>query len=315
MRALGDQVRVLAEVNFGAWQTWWTTNAKTPYQAGVEARTRFEALGYDGWAMNEIPSSVRQGQPGTRAVVAQFLDGLYDGDGTGLPTRGVVYITGIGQQTDPLTTYKTNLRSWLMDSLFWGSMQRTVRFWAQEVYGNTLLWGVATATRDERSAYTSDYLEHVINLARAGGEADRPAREFLERTYVPLANAAWRWGSGFGNTLVSSEQMTMYVAEQTYAMRDHVRTYAYGLRNGRIGFAWATRNQPDGGLPAMPTSDFNAWTGEILARLGDGFRHAYGTRGGSPADSCGPPGKRAWCNGAVDDARFYNGWSSFKAWP
>jgi hypothetical protein len=314
MHALGDQIHVMAEVHFASWQTWWTANAKTPYEAGVEARARFVALGYDGWALNEIPSSVRQGTAGTRAVVAQFLDGLYDGDGTAEPMQGVVYVVGIGQQTNPLGVYKANLRNWLTDGLFWGAMQRTVRFWAQEVYGNTLLWGQAGTTRDERSDRLTAYIQHVILLARAGGDANRAALDFLERTHLPLANAAWRWGSGFGNTLVVSDQMTTYVAEQTYAARDFVRTYAYGLRNGRLGFAWATRNQAEGALPAMPSAEFNAWTAGILARLGDGLRHAYGPRGGSPADACGPPGKRVWCDGVVDGASFYDGWQTFRVW-
>jgi hypothetical protein len=314
MHTLGPQVRALAEIHFTSWQNWWRANGKTPFQAGVEARRRFEEFQYDGWALNELPSSVRQGTPGTRAVVAEFLDGLYTGDGTGEPMRGVVYIVGLGQGTTPLSVYKTNLRNWLLDSLFWGSMQRTVRFWAQEVYGNTTLWGVASATRDERSGYTSDYLQHVINLARAGGDLDRPALDFLERTYTPLANAAWRWTSGFGNTLVLPDQMAMYVAEQTYAMRDFVRSYAYGLRNGRMGFAWAMRNMQEGAVPPMAQADFVAASGAVLDRLGDGLRHAYGTRGGSPADACGPPGKRVWCSGAVDGASFYDGWSTFKTW-
>jgi hypothetical protein len=314
MHTLGPQVRAIAEINFAGWQTWWRANGQTPFQAGVEARRRFEAFEYDGWALNEIPSSVRQGTPGTRAVVAEFLDGLYTGE-TGVPMRGIVFVTGIGQATSPLSVYKTNLRNWLTDGLFWGAMQRTARFWAQEVYGSTKLWGVADAGRDLRSEHTNDYLQHVINLARAGGDADRPAVDFLEATYVPLANAAWRYATSFGDTLVSADQMTMYVAEQEYAMRDFVRTYAYGLRNGRVGLAWVMRNEADGPLPKQPAAEFTASTGAILDRLGDGLRHAYGTRGGSSADTCGPPGKRVWCSGAVDGASFYDGWSSFKVWP
>jgi hypothetical protein len=313
MDQLGPQVQALAEIHFASWQTWWRANGKTPYEAGVEARRRYEAFSYDGWALNEVPSSVRQGMPGTRAVLAEFLDGLYDGP-NGVPSKGVVFIVGIGQQTTPLSVYKTNLRNWLTDHLFWGSMQRTVRFWAQEVYGNSLNWGVGTATRDQRAEYTTDYIEHAIVLARAGGEAARPARDFLERTFTPLANAAWRWPSAFGNTMLSGDQMAMYVAEQTYAMRAFTRTYEYGLRNGRVGFAYAMRNMAEGGQPAMPAAEFLAATGKVLARLGDGLRHAYGTRGGAPNDACGPGGKRIWCEGNVAGAQFYDAWKDFRVW-
>jgi hypothetical protein len=316
MHTLGPQINALAEIHFTTWQTWWRADpTRTPYGAGVEARRRLEALDYDGWALNEIPSSVRQGTAGTRATVAQFLDGLYEGDGTMEPLRGLVFVVGVGQQTDPLSVYKTNLKGWLADSLFWGSMQRSVRFWSQEVYGNTMLWGVGDATRDDRAVHINAYTQNVINLARAGGDVDRVALDFLERTYAPLLNAAWRWASGFGNTMVSPEQMTMYVAEQTYASRGFAPTYAYGLRNGRLGFAWAIRNQPElgGAVPAMDPADFTAWTGQILQRLGDGLRHAYGQRG-SASDACGPGGKRIWCEGDVDGAAFYHGWTLLKAW-
>jgi hypothetical protein len=313
MHTLGPQIQALAEVHLAGWQTWWRANGKTPFQAGVEARRRFGAFGYDGWALNEVPSSIRQGLPGTRAVLAEFLDGLYQGDGTLPPSRGVVFISGVAQPTAPLDLYKTNMRNWLADGLFWGAMQRTVRFWAQEVYGDARTWGVGPVSRDLRSDHTNDYLQHTIVLARAGGPADTAAHEFLERTFTPLGNAAWRWLSAFGYTAVTRDQMAMYVAEQTYAMRDFVRTYAYGLRNGRLGFAWAPRNVPTEN--PLPAAEFVVSTAAILERLGDGLRHAYGQRGGSPADACGPPGKRVWCDGAIDGATFYEGWKTFQVWP
>lgn len=173
-------------------------------------------------------------------MLAEFRDGLYAGDGTQAPS---VFVVGVGQLTAPLSVYKTNLRNRLADGLFWGAMQRTVRFWSQEVYGEVRAsWGVANVSRDVRSGYTTEYSQHPIVLSRAGGDANRPALDFLERTNTPLANAAWRWATGFGNTMVSAEQTAMYVAEQSYSMRDFVRTYDYGLRNGRMGFARAQRN-------------------------------------------------------------------------
>jgi hypothetical protein len=311
LRAVGPQIVPLAEVHFSTWQTWRLREGKSWFEAGVEARRRLDAAGYAGWALNEVPSSVRQGLPATRANLASFLDGLYVGDGTAPPSKGVVFIVGVGQNTSPLNVYKTNLRNWLMDGLFWGAMQRTVSFWAQEVYADTRFWGVEGVARDLRSEYLTDYLQHVILLARAGGDQNRAALDFLERTHLPLANAAWRWDFGFGNTVVDSVQMTMFVAEQTYAMRDFVRTYAYGLRNGRLGFAWAQRNL----VNPIPTGEFVSSTAAILERMGDGFRHAYGQRGGAPNDACGPPGKRVWCDGAVDGAAFYDAWKDFRNWP
>jgi hypothetical protein len=312
LRKVGPQAIPLFEVHFAGWQAWRQANGKTWFEAGVEARRTLEDAGYEGWALNEVPSSVRQGLPSTRANLALFLDGIYQGDGSVPPLQGVVYVVGVGQNTSPLGVYKTNLRNWLADSLFWGAARRTVQFWAQEVYADTRYWGVELVSRDVRSAYVTDYVQHPIILARAGGDADRAALDFLERTYTPLANAAWRWDFGFGNTMVPVDQMKMFVAEQTYAMRDFVRSYAYGTRNGRMGFAWAQRNV---GPDALPPAEFVASTAAILERMADSLRHAYGQRGGSPADACGPPGKRVWCDGAVPGAGFYDGWKEFAIWP
>ena len=59
----------------------------TWYEAGVEARRRMAAAGYDvslghGWALNELSSAVRIGNGNARANMRAFLRGLYEGDGT-----------------------------------------------------------------------------------------------------------------------------------------------------------------------------------------------------------------------------------------
>ena len=67
--------------------TWVATNGSSWYEAGVEARRRMAATGYDvsagdTWALNELSSAVRQGTGNARANMRAFLNGLYDGDGT-----------------------------------------------------------------------------------------------------------------------------------------------------------------------------------------------------------------------------------------
>jgi hypothetical protein len=66
IRALGSSFHALAEVNVAAWQGWVTSTGNTWYQAGVAARTRMEAAGFDvaagdSWALNELSSAVRSG--------------------------------------------------------------------------------------------------------------------------------------------------------------------------------------------------------------------------------------------------------------
>ena len=66
IRALGSNFHALAEINMSAWATWVADNGGTWYSAGVEARRRMAAAGYDvslgdTWAVNEFSSAVRQG--------------------------------------------------------------------------------------------------------------------------------------------------------------------------------------------------------------------------------------------------------------
>ena len=84
------------------------------------------AAGYDfskgdTWVLNEISSAVRTNTGQARTNVRELLRGLYEGDGT-RPTRGAVFITGLGQQTNSLGQYQTNLQNWLSDSGFWTDM-------------------------------------------------------------------------------------------------------------------------------------------------------------------------------------------------
>src|SRR3954452_7643130 len=109
IRALGPNFHALSEVHFTTWQRWVAANGSTWYAAGVEARHRMEAAGFDvtkgdTWAVNEFPSSVRANAGTTRAQVRDFVHGLYAGDGTP-PTRGVVFVVGVGQSSTGLPLY------------------------------------------------------------------------------------------------------------------------------------------------------------------------------------------------------------------
>src|SRR5205809_156923 len=63
IRALGPNFHALAEINWAGWRTWVAENSATWFDAGVEARRRMAAAGFDvskgdTWAVNEFPSSV-----------------------------------------------------------------------------------------------------------------------------------------------------------------------------------------------------------------------------------------------------------------
>ena len=66
IRALGPAFHALAEINVTGWTAWVATTGSSWYAAGVEARRRMAAAGYDvaagdTWALNELSSAVRQG--------------------------------------------------------------------------------------------------------------------------------------------------------------------------------------------------------------------------------------------------------------
>ena len=69
----------------------------------------------DTWALNELSSAVRQGTGSSRQNMRDFLDGLYDGDGTLPVARGVVFVIGFGQAAADPSTYQSRLQGWYAD--------------------------------------------------------------------------------------------------------------------------------------------------------------------------------------------------------
>jgi hypothetical protein len=235
---------------------------------------------------------VRQGQPGTRASAAELIRGLLDGS----HVPGLVFVTGVGQPTSPLDVYYGNLDRWLGDSLFWSSIADAVRFWAQEVYGDVRNWAVPGASRNDRTRHLADYLMHGADLAATHDDAiTAPARELMQRTYVPLGNAAWPWPNAFGYTDVSVDLMQSYVSEQVFATRHYAGAHPHGAPGGRMGFAWAPRTAP----PAA--------TQLILDRIAAALSDSYAQGGSSQAGACGDD----WCEGELSGSTFVEGWRLF----
>jgi hypothetical protein len=314
IRALGSNFHALAEINMSAWAGWIADTGGSWYQAGVEARRRMAAAGYDvslgdTFAVNEFSSAVRQGTGTARADARNFVHGLFDGDGTLPGTRGTVFIVGLGQGTTFLSTYKTNLENWLQDSAFWGDMSAYVSDWSQEVYGDFRNYGVPGSTLATRRDYLNDYLEHKIVLAGVGPETIATARSYVQQAYSPLANSAWQWTSGFGWTSISADQMKNYVSAQTYALRFFSGTTGQG--QDHWGFAWAPNNST-----GIPAADYTAQSGEILDRLAAAIHDSA-----QPVDpndpgigACGPLGQNLWCAGEIAGATFNAAWQTFRFW-
>ncbi len=314
IRALGPNLHALAEINYGAWAAWVAGNGGSWFAAGVEARKRMAAAGYDvtrgdTWAVNEISSAVRANTGAARANARELLRGLYTGDGSLPAAKGVAFVVGIGQGATDLIAYQSRMESWLQDTAFWAEISQYVSDWSDEVYGDVRAWAVPGASASERRDALNDYLQHRIVLARAGPEAVATARSFLESASTPLANAAWQWGSAFGWTAVPVDQMKGYVSSQVHALRTFARTGPVAV--DRFGFAWAPRNT--GGLSP---ADFAAQTADLLDRLATAIRDSgVSSDPNDPAaGACGPPGQNLFCAGDIDGARFNTAWQSFRTW-
>lgn len=307
IRALGSNFHALAEIHFTGWAQWVSANGSTFFDAGVEARKRMEAAGFDigkgdTWALNEISSATRVGTGNARQNVRDLVRGLATGTG-GSPVKGVAWIIGIGQQVGDTTLYQTNLQNWLGDAAFWTDMTAYVSDWSQEVYGDWRKTAVPGTTPQQRRDYVNDYLQHELMLARAAPPAIEPARTYIQNAYAPLANAAWSWESGYGWTAIPYDQMQSYVSLQVYALRNF--SVSIGQPQDHWGFAWAPRN------PGLSIADFASQSGLVIDRLAAAISDSAALS--NPAD----PGIEACtntCGGDYPGASFTEVWKSFRTW-
>jgi hypothetical protein len=314
IRALGPSFHALAEVHVPGWRAWITANSSTWYDAGVEARRRMAAAGFDvslgdGWIVNEFSSAVRRGIAPARTEMRDFVHGLHDGDGTLPVAKGGVFDIGIGQGLLEPSVYKGQLENWLQDGSFWEDMSRYVSDWSQELYGDPRNYGVAGASLATRRDYLSDYLRHQLVHVGVGGAATAAARSFLSNADSPLANAAWQWDYGFGWTMISAPQMEDFVSAQTYALR-HFSALS-GQPQDHWGFAWAPRN-----ASGLSSADFAGQTGAIQDRLAAAI-HDSGeplAQSDQGVGACGPIGVNLWCSTNIAGAWFNGGWKTFTYW-
>jgi hypothetical protein len=315
IRALGQNFHALAEFHWTTWSRWVTDNATTWYAAGVEMRRRMAQAGFDlaagdTWAVNEFPSTVRSGAGTARDNARELVRGLYEGDtGAGArPTRGAVFIVGLGQGTTNVSVYQTNLQNWLADLAFWTDMNTYVSDWSQEVYGDFRRYAVPGAPITLRRDYLNEYLEHALVLSRAGPPTIELARGYLQGAFSPVANAAWQYESGYGWTMVPFDQMQAFVSAQVYALRS--ASVGLGLAQDHWGFAWQPRN--GSGLSA---GDFASQTSAILDRLGAAVRDSGQVDPNDPGSgACGPPGQNVFCGGDLTGALFNESWKALRTW-
>jgi hypothetical protein len=294
IRALGPQYHAVDEISWNGWSSWVSANASTWYEAGVTARQRMAAAGFDAsagdtWGLNELSSAVRANTGVARANALEFMRGLAS-DGV----KGVVFVAGMAQSTADTGAYKVNLQNWLTDDAFWSAASNYASDWAQENYGDIRDYAVAGTTPDERRDAEVQYLGHELTLANANPDAEAASRSFLASAYVPFGNAAWAWSSAYGWTAAPVATMQDFVSGQVYAAR------SLGAAVDRLGFAWAPSN-----TLGLTTTDYNAQTASVLDRIATAIRDSAV----APDAACG-----TFCATTLDGAAFTRAWSGFGTW-
>ncbi len=262
IRALGTNFHAVAEISYNGWGSWVAENGASWYAAGVEARSRMAAQGFDvaagdTWAMNESSSAVRTGTGAARQNLRDLVRGLYDAGGKGPSVKGAVFVVGVGQPATNLSTYKGTLQKWYADSAFWGDMAAYVSDWSQELYGDIRNYAVPGASLDTRRDQLNAWLQHPLTLVRAGPEDVATARSFLQAAYSPIANAAWPYasGAGFGWTDVPFDQMQDYVSSPPKAARSRTASrLRFTIQRPHAPRGARTRSTAGGSTTAGTTS-------------------------------------------------------------
>ena len=301
MRARSTRFHAVAEFH---WSTW-SDEGGTWYEKGVAFRELMVTAGYDvdngdTWAINELPSTVRYDDD-TRANAIELFQGLYDGPSGATPTQGIVFVIGMGHNTENFSVYKPYIQDWLVDANFWTKANLYVRHWGQEVYADPDETCEPGATVAEVSTPLNHYVEHVAWHAEEGPSDANTAQSYLGRAYVPVMNAVWNSdGDGYGNTAVDLDTMKHFVSHQVYAAR--AWSDSHNHPDGRLGFAWARYDTDDADLA------------DLGARLASAIHYAYDEGGGSAAQACSPSGAYTWCACEVSGASSNDGWDTFGSW-
>jgi hypothetical protein len=285
VQAQGPQFHALAELQPKQWAAYAALNGW--YATGVMLHDAMLAAGYkpgrgDTWIVNEVGSpsdstvntDVFNGLAGARQGFRDFIRGLYTGSG-GPVLPGMVFAAAAAQLAPDVADYAQKLASWYADTPFWEDMQRYVSVWAQETYADARAWGVAGSPLAERMAYLNDYFLHGLRVAADGDDATAAAHAFFAGAYVPIANAAYRFGPpdpvtgrGYGFTDIGAIGMQRFISAQTYAMRSSLGT--------RLGFA---------AVPSSGSPDRAAIQARIAATIRDSEADPIGACT-APGESC-----------------------------
>src|SRR5205823_1514463 len=129
---------------------------------------------------------------------------------------------------------------WLQQDAWWNAMNSYTRWFANEVYADPHFDCVVGSNVITDSDHASAYLEHVPELAIAGGARTATAAAYLRHAYVPLLNEAFNSNNGFGDNLIGLDDFTRFSRLQIYATHVWAANHSYPGR--RLGFAWSPKS-------------------------------------------------------------------------
>ena len=218
IRALGPNFHALAEIHYAGWSQWVASNSATWFDAGVEARKRMEAAGFDvskgdTWAVNEFSSAVRVGTGAARQNARDLVRGLATGErrraGQGRRLDDRHRPVRAGHDALPDEPPELDGRRRLLD----GHERLRQRLVAGGLPGLAARTRCPGAPVQQRRDYLNDYLQHELVLAarRRRRRSSRPGRT-SRAAYSPLASAAWSWDTGYGWTAIPYDQMQSFVS-------------------------------------------------------------------------------------------------------
>ncbi|MDB4954296.1 MAG: hypothetical protein JWO36_1865 [Myxococcales bacterium] len=306
VHALGAGFHAMAEFSWSGWRAWIDASPGTRNWelAGKAFRQRMIDAGYDvaagdTWVINEFPSTTRTGAEDVWTHERSAVKGLFEGSGT--PSKGVVFVAGMGQTLQNFAVYKPNVESWLRQSAWWNDMDSYVRFMSYEVYADPHYDCVIGSNVQADADNLNAFLEHLPRLAALGGSQSAAASAFLTHASVPLVQASWNSNGGFGNNIISLLDFEKFSRLQIYAT--HLWSAHHESPGRRIGFAWA------------PRSSTAAQEAELSSVIATSVLRSYPAGGfyNLGKYACAIDGSLDGCGCTV--AGSYNGgWGTFASW-
>ena len=241
IRALGPNFHAICEISYNGWSSWVNTTGASWYDAGVEARRRMAAQGFDVTrgrhlgrervVVGRSPGHGQRAEEPARPRPRSLRRGR-----RGAGSKGAVYVIGAaGQANTSLSLYKGTLEMWLGDTAFWNDMSAYVSDWSQESYGDFRNYAVAGASLETRRDELNAWLQHPLALANAGpgrrrDGADVPPDARTARS--PTPRGATRRRSA-GRTSHTTRWRTTFRRRRTPRARPARTSASRGRRSGR----------------------------------------------------------------------------------